>query len=147
VRILIQRIDHAPDQTVGDFVQDAVVLMTERSNTVTEEPEPNVGTRDIGSALEQCRERLDELDTKLVEVIAERMQLCSEIARIKREGQIPMMQPDRLAHVRAKSVAEGRMRGLDEGFVHRLIDVLVQESCRLEDLIIDNKRMSEDRLP
>lgn len=113
---------------------------------MTEEPEPNVGTRDIGSAMEQCRERLDELDTNLVEVIAERMQLCTEIAWIKREGQIPMMQPDRLAHVRAKSVAEGRMRGLDEGFVHRLIDVLVHESCRLEDLIIDNKRMSEDRL-
>jgi chorismate mutase-like protein len=113
---------------------------------VAEEPEPNVGTRDVGSAMEQCRERLDELDTKLIEVIAERMQLCTEIARIKRESQIPMMQPHRLAHVRAKSVAEGRMLGLDEGFVHRLIDVLVQESCRLEDLIIDNKRMSEDRL-
>jgi chorismate mutase-like protein len=113
---------------------------------VTEEPEPNVETCDIGSAMEQCRERLDELDTMLVEVIAERMQICTEIARIKRKGQIPMMQPDRLAHVRAKSIEEGRMRGLDEGFVHRLIDVVVQESCRLEDLIIDNERMSDDRL-
>lgn len=114
---------------------------------MTEEPEPNVETCDIGSALEQCRQRLDELDTTLVEVIAERMQLCAEIARIKREGQIPMMQPHRLAHVRAKSIEIGRKRGLDEGFVHRLMDVIFQESCRLEDLIIDNERMSEDSLP
>jgi chorismate mutase-like protein len=96
--------------------------------------------------MEQRRERLDELDTMLIEVIAERMQLCTEIAWIKREGQIPMMQPHRLAHVRAKSIEEGRKRGLDEGFVHRLIDVLVQESCRLEDLIIGNEEMSENSL-
>lgn len=114
---------------------------------MTEEPEPNVETCDIGSALEQCRERLDELDTVLVEVIAERMQLCAQIARIKRKGQIPMMQPHRLAHVRAKSIEIGRKRGLDEGFVHRLMDVIFQESCRLEDLIIDNERLSEDGLP
>jgi chorismate mutase len=114
---------------------------------VTEEPEPNVETCDVGPALEQCRERLDELDTMLVEVIAERMQLCADIARIKRKGQIPMMQPHRLAHVRAKSIEIGRKRGLDEGFVHRLLDVIFQESCRLEDVIIDNEGMSEDRLP
>ncbi|HYB35184.1 MAG TPA: chorismate mutase [Mycobacterium sp.] len=113
---------------------------------MTEEPEPNVETCDIGSAMEQRRERLDELDTMLVEVIAERMQLCKEIARIKRKGQIPMMQPHRLDHVRAKSIEEGRKLSLDEGFVHRLIDVVVHESCRLEDLIIDNESMSEDRL-
>jgi 4-amino-4-deoxychorismate mutase len=106
---------------------------------VTEEPVPNVETCDIEEALEQCRESLDKLDTTLLEVIAERMQLCTEIARIKRQGQIPMMQPHRLAYVRAKSIKESRMRGLDEGFVHRLIDVIFQESCRLEDLIIDNK--------
>jgi 4-amino-4-deoxychorismate mutase len=113
---------------------------------VTEETEPNVEASDIGSELEQCRERLDELDTTLVEVIGERMQLCAEIAQIKRKGQIPMMQPHRLAHVRAKSIDIGRKRGLDEAFVHRLLDVIFQESCRLEDLIIDNKATSEDRL-
>jgi 4-amino-4-deoxychorismate mutase len=109
-------------------------------NTVTEGPASNVEGGDISSAMEQCRKRLDELDTTLFEMIAERMQLCAEIAQLKRKGQIPMMQPHRLAHVRAKSVEQGRMRGLDEGFVHRLLDVIFQESCRLEDLIIGNER-------
>lgn len=107
---------------------------------MTEVPASNVETCDVGSAMEQCRERLDELDTTLFGMIAERMQLCAEIAQLKRQGQIPMMQPHRLAHVRAKSVEQGRMRGLDEGFVHRLLDVIFQESCRLEDLIIGNER-------
>lgn len=102
--------------------------------------EPNVETCDIGSAIEQCRERLDALDTTLVEVIADRMQLCADIAKLKRRGQISMMQPHRLEHVRGKSIKEGRKRGLDEDFIHRLLDVIFQESCRLEDLIIDNER-------
>ena len=113
---------------------------------MTQEPEANVETCNISSALEQCRKRLDDLDTTLVEVIGERMQLCAEIARIKRQGQIPMMQPHRLEHVRAKSIEVGRKKGLDEGFVHRLLDVIFEESCRLEDAIIDNKTMSEDTL-
>jgi 4-amino-4-deoxychorismate mutase len=106
---------------------------------VTEELERDVETFDISSAMEHCRERIDELDTMFVEVIAERMQICTEIARIKRMRQIPMMQPGRLEQVRTKWVEQGRRQGLDERFVHRLIDVVVHESCRLEDLIIDRQ--------
>lgn len=91
----------------------------------------------IGSAVNECRERLDELDTTLIAVLGERMGLCARIAELKHRGQIPMMQPGRLQHVRAKSVSEGRSQGLDEAFVHRLIDVITEESCRLEDEIID----------
>jgi chorismate mutase len=86
--------------------------------------------------MDKCRERLDQLDTTLIGVIAERMQLCSEIAQLKRVGEIPMMQPSRLKYVRTKSITEGRRYGLDESFIERLIDVITEESCRLEDLII-----------
>lgn len=106
---------------------------------MTDQPVGDVDTCDIGSMMEGCRERLDELDTTLVRVIADRMQLCAEIAHLKRRGQIPMMQPHRLAHVRAKSIKEGGSRGLDENFVNRLLDVIFDESCRLEDTIIGDE--------
>ena len=104
---------------------------------MTEERGVDIQVEDVESAMDKCRERLDQLDTTLIEVLAERMQLCARIARLKRTGNIPMMQPHRLEHVRAKSIREGRSQGLDEGFVNRLIDVITAESCRLEDLIID----------
>lgn len=104
---------------------------------MTPDPKLDFEPRDIGPAMERRRERLDELDTTLIAVISERMRLCAEIAHLKRGGNIPMMQPHRLQYVRTKSVKEGRRQGLDEGFVNRLIDVVTQESCRLEDLIID----------
>jgi 4-amino-4-deoxychorismate mutase len=104
---------------------------------VTVNPKLEFESGDIGFVMERCRERLDQLDTTLIALIAERMRLCAEIARLKREGNIAMMQPHRLQHVRTKSVKEGRRQGLDERFVNRLIDVITQESCRLEDLIIE----------
>jgi chorismate mutase len=107
---------------------------------VITKPESNIERRDVGLAMEKCRKRLDELDTTFIRVIAERMQLCADIARLKRRGKIPMMQPHRLEHVRAKSIEEGRLQGLDEGFVNLLIDVITAESCRLEDLIIGQTR-------
>jgi 4-amino-4-deoxychorismate mutase len=97
-----------------------------------------VGTADVGTAIGRCRQRLDEIDTAMIAVIAERMRLCAEIAELKRAGNIPMMQPHRLDHVRAKSVKQGRLLGLEGDFVERLIDVITQESCRLEDVIIDD---------
>jgi 4-amino-4-deoxychorismate mutase len=105
---------------------------------VIAQPEHNVENSDVDSAMEQRRSRLDELDTLLIRVIGQRMQVCTEIAWLKRKGRIPMLQPHRLEHVRAKSVEEGQARGLNDVFVHRLLDVIFQESCRLEDLIINN---------
>lgn len=104
---------------------------------MTENRGADIQVEDVEFAMENCRERLDRLDTTLVEVLAERMQLCARIAQLKRTGNIPMMQPHRLEHVRAKSIREGRSQGLDEGFVNRIFDVITAESCRLEDLIID----------
>jgi 4-amino-4-deoxychorismate mutase len=105
---------------------------------VTERLEPNVEIRDIEAAMKKRRECLDELDTTLINVIGQRMEVCAEIARLKRKGKIPMMQPHRLAHVRAKSIEQGRAQDLSEVFIHRLLDLIFQESCRLEDVIIDN---------
>jgi chorismate mutase len=104
---------------------------------VTEELAHSTRTRDVGFALDRCRQRLDQLDTAMIAAIAERMRLCAEIAELKRQGSVPMMQPHRLEHVRAKSIREGRLMGLEQAFIERLMDVITQESCRLEDLIID----------
>lgn len=108
---------------------------------------PDIEALAIGSAVDECRERLDELDTTLIAVVGERMELCAKIAELKHLGQIPMMQPDRLQHVRKKSVGEGRLQGLDENFVHRLIDVITEESCRLEDEIIDRLGLHRTESP
>lgn len=104
-----------------------------------EERGADIQVADVELAMDRCRERLDQLDTTLIDVLAERMQLCARIAQLKRRGNIPMMQPHRLEHVRAKSIREGRAQGLEEGFVNRLIDVITAESCRLEDFIIDKR--------
>lgn len=91
---------------------------------------------DVGIAMGRCRQRLDQLDTAMISVIAERMRLCAEIANLKCQGNIPVIQRRRLDFVRAKSVNQGRSLGLEDAFVERLMDLITRESCRLEDAII-----------
>ncbi|QJY45723.1 hypothetical protein HOP40_07865 [Pseudonocardia broussonetiae] len=70
-------------------------------------------------------------------VLAERMRVCAEIAEVKAASGVSMMQPNRLAHVRDRMLAQGRAAGLSESFVHQIVSVITEESCRLEAAIID----------
>ena len=42
------------------------------------------------------RQRIDELDRQLLDVLAERLNICHEVARIKEHSDTPIIQPDRV---------------------------------------------------
>ena len=54
------------------------------------------------TGLDHFRRRLDELDDQIAQLLGERFSICRQIACHKREHGVPMMQPDRVAEVRAR---------------------------------------------
>ncbi|GLZ31505.1 hypothetical protein Lesp02_36930 [Lentzea sp. NBRC 105346] len=86
--------------------------------------------------LRPFRERIEVLDGRLAELIADRLKVCSEVARVKKAEGIPMMQPDRVAAVRAAYAERGRALGVSPDFMSELARLLIDEACRLEDEII-----------
>ncbi|MFE8599258.1 chorismate mutase [Archangium violaceum] len=86
------------------------------------------------------REQLDAIDVTLVETLARRLQLCGEIALRKREHDIPMMQQGRVEFVKQRCAEMGAARGLDPDFVRRLYTLIIDEACRLEELLINEGR-------
>jgi 4-amino-4-deoxychorismate mutase len=84
------------------------------------------------------RARIDDLDSELIRIIGERVKVCTSIARIKSEANIPMMQPGRLSDVRERMVAEGRSVGLRPEFVTELHGTVTRETCRIEDELMGN---------
>jgi chorismate mutase-like protein len=86
--------------------------------------------------LEEFRRQLDELDERLLDVLARRFDVCREVAGHKAEVQIPMMQPARVAEVKRRAVERGRSRGLSEGFVTALYELVIAEACRIEDELL-----------
>jgi chorismate mutase len=86
--------------------------------------------------LEPFRRRLDRLDGEIAERLGERFAICREIALYKREHDIPMMQPDRVAEVRARYLARGGEVQLPADFTAGLFELLIAATCRMEDELI-----------
>jgi len=85
------------------------------------------------SGLEPYRRRLDELDDGIARLLGERFEVCREIARYKLAEDIPMMQPARVAEVRARYLARGEEAGLPSEFSGDLFELLIAATCKEED--------------
>jgi chorismate mutase len=96
------------------------------------------------SGLELFRARLDELDDAIARLLGERFEVCRDVARYKSGHAIPMMQPDRVAAVRARYLARGAEAGLPPDFSAGLFELLIAATCRMEDEII--AELAEGRL-
>jgi chorismate mutase-like protein len=86
--------------------------------------------------LNSLRADIDAIDSEIVENIARRMDVCREVARIKSQTGIAMMQTGRVAQVKERCAAMGRERGLRPEFIHLVYDTIIGESCALEDRLM-----------
>ncbi|WP_305091450.1 chorismate mutase family protein [Prescottella sp. R16] len=87
-------------------------------------------------ALTGLRAELDAIDARLLEAVRDRVDVCVRIAEVKRRDRIPMMQPHRVDAVHARAERFAREHGLSPEFVSVLYDVLIAETCRVEDVVI-----------
>ncbi len=85
------------------------------------------------SGLEPFRRRLDTIDDEVARLLGERFEICREVAVYKSEHEIPMMQPDRVAEVRARYLARGAQADLPAEFSGDLFDLLIAATCKEED--------------
>ena len=94
------------------------------------------GRADQGT-LETLRAELDRIDAEFLGALGARVAVCRSIAHYKREHGVPMMQPHRIGVVQQRAALFGEANGLDLTFMKRLYDLIIGETCRIEDLIID----------
>ncbi len=88
------------------------------------------------NGLEPFRRRLDVLDEEVARLLGERFEVCREVAHYKRAHDIPMMQPDRVAEVRARYLERGAEVDLPPAFVADLFELLIGATCKMEDELI-----------
>jgi chorismate mutase-like protein len=86
--------------------------------------------------LERLRAQLDALDQVLLDTVRDRIRCCVRIADVKRRHHVPMMQPHRIALVQQRAASYAAEHGIDAEFLRRLYDLIVEETCRVEDLVI-----------
>jgi chorismate mutase-like protein len=89
------------------------------------------------ATIEELRRRLDDIDSVLIDVLGERFGVCREIAQIKQQQAIPMMQPGRILLVKQRAAELAARHGIPEEFVDSLYELIIAEACRIEQHIID----------
>lgn len=92
---------------------------------------------DDSNGLAPFRARLDEVDDQIARLLGERFQICREVALHKREHDIPMMQPDRVAQVRERYLRRGAEVDLPADFTASLFELLIAATCKMEDELIE----------
>lgn len=85
-------------------------------------------------SLEDLRAKLDDIDARLLEQLRDRIHCCLEIADYKRRHAVAMMQPQRIAVVQERAARYGAEHGIDQDFLRKLYDLVIAETCRVEDL-------------
>jgi chorismate mutase-like protein len=82
-------------------------------------------------ALARCRERIDELDRRLVDLLNARTAIAGEIGAIKQKAQMPVYEPKREEQVFANVTSHNRGPLTAEG-VKRIFERIIDEMRRVQ---------------
>jgi chorismate mutase-like protein len=82
--------------------------------------------------LSALRARIDELDRELIRVLAERLAVCHEVARVKEHSDTPIIQPTRVRDVVGTRRHWAIEAGVDPDFAEQIVRVLLSETHRIE---------------
>lgn len=89
-------------------------------------------------ALAECRERIDRIDLKLVELLNERTSVAEEIGRIKKGASLPVYEPKREDQVFA-NVTSGNKGPLTNDAVRRVFERIIDEMRRVQKSRMEEK--------
>jgi chorismate mutase len=99
-------------------------------------------SEDAQRILRSLRDELDGLDRTLLETVRRRLDCCCRIGLHKRDHAIPMMQPHRIGVVQERAAAFAAEHGVSPAFLRALYELIITETCRLEDEIIGARSRS-----
>ncbi len=90
-------------------------------------------TQDIPDELRQVRNRLDELNYLLLQLLVQRSEVVSEVARIKKQYKLEPLQPERYRAMVDELLKHAQELGLDEQLVSDIFDAIHKSSLRQQD--------------
>ncbi len=90
------------------------------------------------SALAHCRERIDDVDRRLVELLNERTSIVEQVGRIKKESQMAIYEPKREELV-FLNVTSNNKGPLPDDAVKRIFERIIDEMRRVQKVRMEEK--------
>ncbi|WP_341514142.1 chorismate mutase family protein [Rhodococcus qingshengii] len=131
-------VDLASRRAPGGLVEGFLTTTSSEAGTQTS------SYPDEAEGLDSFRRDLDAIDALLLETVRQRLELCLRIGEWKRSREVPMMQPGRVRLVQERAREFARRHDLSPDFFNALYELMIAETCRLEDLVINAPVEEED---
>jgi len=109
-----------PDQ-FSSLIQ-SITVPTEQSNS----------SKFVGE-LGQLRENVDELDSRLIDLLGERMEIVRQMGKLKAEQKVSTLQPKRWQEIVDNRVTKGSQLNLSESFMLQLMQSIHEEAIRQQE--------------
>jgi chorismate mutase len=100
---------------------------------------PNGNNDDVSNALARCRDLIDDVDRRLIDLFNERASIVTEIGRIKKEAQLPIYEPKREVAVFENVTAHNR-GPLTADAAKRIFERIIDEMRKVQ-----KDRMEEEK--
>ena len=84
------------------------------------------------ASLDDLRTQIDAIDSAIVDLLARRLQVCTEVAEIKAETGAAIIQPARVRSVLASRRQWAIDKGVDADFAEQIFHTLLAETHRIE---------------
>ncbi len=110
-------------------------------NLIIREYNPQLHNKEI--ELLKLREKINMLDSDLVEILSKRMSTITEIGLYKKENNIKILQAERWEEVIKKTIAEGKARGLSEEFILNILSAIHIESINKQSGVMNKDELNK----
>src|SRR5919198_5176314 len=98
----------------------------------------------MSDPLESLRHRLDKIDRRLVEALAERQRLVADVAALKTDPTLPLQDVERERDLLGRVSAWAAAAGIDTYFVESLYRRILEHSVRFQ---AARQSLSEAKVP
>ncbi len=99
----------------------------------------NVNNPDFESQLDVLRNRIDAIDTELLETLSSRVDIVKKIGQYKKDNNVTALQINRWTKLMEDRVNIGKKLELNENFVKTLFQLIHEDSVRMQTEIMDKE--------
>ena len=92
---------------------------------------------DFNTKMIKLRANIDIADSKLLELLGNRMKVAEQIGALKKEKNVAVLQNKRWNEILGKMILDGEDKGLSEEFILRIFKAIHQESISHQEKIIN----------
>lgn len=125
---------YKPDEALSDSKQQITPEKLQHILSLLVCRDPKVST----DVIDRLREKIDDIDIQIIELLANRMGVCRDVGLYKKEHNIPILQAGRYSEILEQRGKQGSIFGLSSEFVQNIFKLIHEESVLQQTNIYNN---------